>query len=182
MSLVERADINEAGLVAIREQNIVLMNERNSLVYQLEDLQQEVSSLQRMAEVTMGQLYFWNDAAHQRQFTLDEHLKIITSLKTKLQSAESDFIGAVEELDEQKEPFRKLLEWLKIQLDTVVTSIRELKTGVVLRLYQQLMLPNDPPPPIDSITKSFQKLGLLCQPDQGGTQEAIVPLQRARRI
>ena len=68
---VEKADINEAGLAAIRKQSVALMNERNSLVYHLEAVQQVVSSLQRKAELSMGQMYLWNDATHQRQLTLD---------------------------------------------------------------------------------------------------------------
>ena len=38
LSLVERADTNEAGPAAVRKQNVSMMNERNGLVYQLETL------------------------------------------------------------------------------------------------------------------------------------------------
>ena len=59
LSSVERADINEAGLSATRQQNVALMNGRNSLVYNLESLQQVVLSLHREAEVSTEQLYLW---------------------------------------------------------------------------------------------------------------------------
>ena len=56
MLLVEMADISEAGLTIDRKQNVALLNERSRLVYQMEAFQQELSSLQRKAEVTMIQL------------------------------------------------------------------------------------------------------------------------------
>ena len=54
LSLVEGADINEVSLAAVREQIVTLTNERNSLVYQIEALQQEVSSFQRKVKKTRG--------------------------------------------------------------------------------------------------------------------------------
>ena len=67
--------MNEAGLASTREQNVALMNERESLVYELEALQQGLSSLQRKAELTMGQLRLWVDRNLQRQLTLDQEMK-----------------------------------------------------------------------------------------------------------
>ena len=61
LSLARRADIDETGLAAVRDQNVTLRKERSSLFYQLEGLRQEVSSLQRKAEVTMGQLQLPKD-------------------------------------------------------------------------------------------------------------------------
>ena len=162
------------------------MNQRNSLVYQKETLQQEVLSLQRKTKVTMGQLKLWNDAAQQSHLTLEQQMKTIASLTMKLQSAESDYFAAVEELDEQKERSQSLLEQLKIQQDNLATVDRELETpdivtkmGEVLSLYQQLMVPNDGL--TDSITR-FRKLSLLCFPDKGGIQETYVRPQRDRKI
>ena len=128
LSRVDKVDKNEAGLDAIQEQNVNLINEGNSLVYQLEALQQEVLSLQRNTEVTMGKLYLWKDAARQRQLTLDQQLEIIASLQTRLQSTESYSMASLAGLDEQKKRSRSLLEQLKFQQDTVATVTRALKT------------------------------------------------------
>ena len=98
---VERADVNEPGFVVIWEENLVLINEHSNLVYHLEALQLEVSSLQRKTEAIVGQLYNWKDAAHQRQLMLDQKLNLFTRLETKLQRAGFDFVRAVEELEEQ---------------------------------------------------------------------------------
>ena len=62
LSLVERVDKDEAGLPAIREQNVALIKERISLVCQQEALKHEVSSLQRKAETTTRQSYLWKNA------------------------------------------------------------------------------------------------------------------------
>ena len=163
------------------------MNERKIQVFQVEAVLQEVSSLQRKAEVSKGQLHFQKDEAHQHQLTLEQQLKVIASLKAKLQSAAADFIAAIEALDEQKERSRSLLKQLKNQRDTVATFNSELKTrdkatkmGDYLNLYQQLMLTNDAA--IDSVIKRFRKLKLLCHPDQGETQKTFAGLQQAHRF
>ena len=59
LSPVKRADTDEAGLAAIREQNSVLMTKRNSLLYQLEALKKEVMSRQKKKEVMSEQLQPW---------------------------------------------------------------------------------------------------------------------------
>ena len=46
LSLVERADVDGAGLVAIWDPNVALMNDRNSLVYQSGALQQRKAERQ----------------------------------------------------------------------------------------------------------------------------------------
>ena len=65
LSLVERANQSEAGLNFIRKENVALINERSGLVYKIEALQQGVSSHQREAEMTMGQLQVREEAGHQ---------------------------------------------------------------------------------------------------------------------
>ena len=64
MSLVERANKNETGLATDQEENVMQLNERNRLVNQIEALHQEVFSIQRKAEVTMGQLQLRRDVVH----------------------------------------------------------------------------------------------------------------------
>ena len=93
---------------------------------------------------------------------------------------------ALEKLAEQKERSQILLKQLKIQQGTTETPDRKLKTddfaykmGEVQSLYQQLMVPNEAP--IDSITRRFQKLRLVCDPDQEGTQKTFFRPQRAHR-
>ena len=142
-----------------------------------------MSSFQNKVEVTVGQLYLWKDASHQRQVTLDHQLKIVANLKTKLLIAKSDFFTAVEELDEPKERDWSLLEQLKINQFNVATLNRELKVhdmvtkmGDVFSLYKHRMLPMDAP--TDSITGRFPELSLLCHPGQRGTQEAFFQPQR----
>ena len=187
MSWVERADLSEANPAVIREQKVALVNEHNSPLNQLEALQQEVSSLHGKAEAMMRQLYFRKRAAHRWHLKPDNKLKKIASLKTKLQSAESDFIAAVEELDEQKERSRSLLEQQRNPQNTVANPHRQLKCrdnitkkGDDLSLFQQLILPNDAPK--DPKTKSSWQLILLYNQDQGGIQEAFVRQQRAHRV
>ena len=85
------------------------MNERNSLLYQIEALQQEVLFFQRKTEMTVGQLQLWKKVAHHRHLRLDQQMKTIASLTTKFQSAESYHIAAGEQLDEQKEWPQSLL-------------------------------------------------------------------------
>ena len=114
-------------------------------------------------------------------------MKTIANLTTKLRSAGSGYIGTVEELEEQKERSQGWLEQLKIQRSTVASPDHEVKTCDIATkmieipsLCQQLMMPNDAP--LYSITRRFRKLSFLCHPDHGGTQKAVVRLERAHQF
>ena len=72
LSLLERADLNEAGLGSYRDQKVDLVNQCISLVDQLEALQQEVLSFQRKLEVSIGPLQLSKDKAHQRRLKFDQ--------------------------------------------------------------------------------------------------------------
>ena len=135
----------------------------------------------------MGQLQLWKDAAHQRQLTLNQQMETIASLTNKLQNAQFDYIAAVQKPIEQGKRLRSLLEQLQIKRGTVAIVVNDVKirknatkTSEVPSLYRQLMVPIHAP--IDSITRRIRKQSLLCHPAQGGTQEAFVRQQRARRI
>ena len=133
------------------------------------------------------QKWSWGSCGFERtrpiNASLQDQTKIFDSLRTNLKSAESEYIVAFEELDEQKERSQCLLERLKIQQGTVATLDRELKTpDVATKLSENLGLYHPKHAPIDSITKRLRKLSLLCHPHQGRIQKAFGRLQRAHRI
>ena len=77
LCLVKKDDEKEANLSIIQERNIVLMVECHSLLYQFEDLEDEMMSFQEKQDVTCGQLHLWKEWVNQLPITLNDCTKTI---------------------------------------------------------------------------------------------------------
>ena len=181
--VVERADIIEASFPAIREQNVFLKNEIKSLVYQIELLNSEVSPLRGKKSQPWGSCSFggtrpisltnrwkqslaWRKSCRVQNSIKSHQWKSLMSRRKNLRACSSIWKSG-KGYRYQPRPWAE---------DNDITP----KTGRVQNLYHQLMVPIDAL--INSIKKMFQKLSLLRQLEQRGTQDAFVRLQQVRRI
>ena len=187
LTLVRRTEIEDEGLLVLRNKNAELMTEWPSFVFQLDDLNAEILSWQKKADIINGQLQLWKEAANQRQQSLTEYKETSKKLRRQVGSIEADYAAAITAIKESRSRVQNLVEELQVQGEAINGLKRELETretfqmGDKLTLYDQLMVSSNVS--VETIAKRLKKLSLFCHPDHGSSyDDVLVRLQRAHRI
>ena len=172
-SITSRAEMTQTEAINLKAQVASLAIELESHKYQLQAFRDELAREKQTAEKCGQQKYLWQQAAQELQEERKEQKHELKKLKRKLKGWQEDYEYVIGVLDEE----RRQGDELRMNLEQLRESTKQMESA---SLYELLLVPSDAS--VEEITRKFRKLSVLCHPDQGGTSEIFVRLQRAHRI
>ena len=172
-SITSRLEMTQTEAASLKASVAAVAIELESHKYQLQAFKEELAREKHTAEKLWQQKYLWQQAAQELQEENQEQKHELKKLERTLQVWQDDYENVIGELDEG----RRQCDKFRMNLTQLQENFKQMESS---NLYQLLLVPNNAS--MEEITRNFRKLSVLSHPDQAGTSDNFVRLQRAHRI